>query len=71
MSGETADPLVLVPHLTTMHKRAPKSGTLAQLVRWHQQEHYRSYTTHWHEGVNLGPDHRPAGWVTGEGAVLR
>lgn len=47
------------------------TATLTQLVRWHRQEHHRSYTTHWHEGVNLGAGDRPAGWTTGEGAVLR
>lgn len=59
-------------HVRQMHRRQPPAGLSdEQLARWHSREHHRYATSHYHEGVNLGPSCRPEGWRTGEGAVER
>jgi len=62
----------LLMHIRSEHKRQPSARlTLAELQRWHAREHHQYYCSHYHEGTNLGPNDRPAGWYTGEDAVAR
>ena len=63
---------VLLSHIHNMHRRRPAQGwTMAQMAKWHADQHYRYSPNHYHEGLNLGPDQRPEGWYTGEGAVTK
>lgn len=66
---------VLVGHLTELHPHNPftKSMTLARLQAFHAHVHHRfgGAANHYHAGCNLGPDHRPEGWHTGEGAMRK
>ena len=60
-------------HLDRMHGTRglllPQRSTLVQLQRWHANEHHRYHTSHYHAGVNLGPDQRPDGWYSGADAI--
>ncbi len=61
----------LAAHLGQFHRRV-KVGhkSFEALAREHAHEHHRNGSrTHFHEGVNLGPGHRPEGWRTGTGVV--
>lgn len=59
----------LETHIFALHKRPPSGMTLKELQAWHAGQHHKFWTDHYHDGVNLGPDQRPSGWKTGEGAV--
>lgn len=68
----------LILHLDAFHsrpfrRRGPLSHTttLAELQRWHAEQHHRYVVNHDHLGPNRGPGIRPPGWKTGEGAVHR
>lgn len=63
---------ILREHLERMH-RGPFAERLTYeaLQKEHGRQHHRSWPSHDHEGLNLGPDARPAGWRTGEGVVIR
>jgi hypothetical protein len=63
---------ILLSHIHRFHGRQPaKSWTMKQMSDWHAEQHHRYRTSHWHEGVNLGPGDRPAGWRTGEDVIMR
>jgi hypothetical protein len=70
MTAEPTPKQVLVAHLESMHKGAPNRGSLVSFRTWHARQHHHFATSHFHEGVNLGPGTRPPGWRTGQGAVL-
>lgn len=64
----------LLAHLREMHGRLPRGVahmTYAELQREHGRQHHRLYCNHYHAGPNTGADNRPAGWYTGEDAVVR
>lgn len=79
MKGKRRTPKqVLLGHIKDMHHRQPaqswtmaqiQSWTMAQMAKWHAEQHHRYSPNHYHEGVNLGPALRPAGWYTGEGGL--
>lgn len=66
-------------HIEAEHKGftgKPQHWTLADLQRWHSEQHHRYWTNHYHEfdnaGALAGPnttDRRPSGWKTGLGSV--
>lgn len=60
---------VLRAHVTGEHRGAPARATLVELARWHARQHHRLACSHYHAGVNRGPDQRPPGWYTGEDSV--
>lgn len=65
--------MTLRTHMREMHplkggRGLPKRN--ADLARLHADMHYRRSLSHYHAGVNLGPDQRPEGWATGEDAVV-
>lgn len=65
---------VLLNHIQGMHSRLShvnRKWTMAEMAKVHSNQHHRLSSNHYHEGVNLGPDNRPPGWYTGEGAVRR
>jgi hypothetical protein len=61
-------------HIRELHSprnHPPARATLAQLQRWHAEQHHRYSPNHYHTGVNLGPSARPPGWYTGQDAVQK
>jgi hypothetical protein len=65
----TAPRQALVAHLTEFHRSRVKittHDTVETLGRKHGRDHHHyAPRNHRHEGVNLGPNHRPPGWKTG------
>lgn len=45
--------------------------TYGALQKLHGNLHHRFRCNHIHAGENYGPDNRPPGWKTGEGAIAR
>jgi hypothetical protein len=65
------DRAVLVAHMKERHPGlVTDRRQLWVVVSEHKNAHYMGWTDHYHEGVNRGPDERPPGWRTGEGAVV-
>lgn len=58
-------------HMLAMHPHMKIPRPNADLALAHSIQHHRYAPNHYHEGPNAGPDQRPPGWTTGEGAVLK
>lgn len=61
-------------HVVDMHRRPPGAlsrYTMAELQRFHREQHHRYGTDHGHAGPNRGPSQRPPGWSTGLDVVPR
>jgi hypothetical protein len=61
---------VLRDHIQEMHSRLNVRRSLSVLAQQHASDHHHYSLGHYHAGVNRGSDQRPAGWQTGEDAVL-
>jgi hypothetical protein len=64
----------LLAHIAELHTGRSQPALwwpYKRLASWHARQHHRYWTNHYHEGPNLGPDQRPPGWYTGEGAIKK
>jgi hypothetical protein len=59
-------------HIVDHHRRphgAIGAYTMAELQRFHREQHHHFLVGHAHAGVNAGPSRRPPGWSTGDDMI--